>query len=84
MEFLEFVGRFAVALADIPSLIRQWPQMQVAVAAGAVADFSVLRFRQAKELKEALARAVLLAVILEVLVAFLLSFFQAWFYWSPK
>jgi hypothetical protein len=84
MEFLEFLGRFASAVADMVGLLKAWPQMQAAVATGALVDFGNLRFRQAKPLKEAAPRALLLGVILELIVGFMLAFFQAWFYWSPK
>jgi hypothetical protein len=84
MDFLEFLGRFASALADVISLLKAWPQMQAAVASGALVDFGNLRWRQAKPMKEALPRALLLGVILELVVGFMLAFFQAWFYWSPK
>jgi hypothetical protein len=81
---MEFLGRFAIALSDLPSLLRAWPQMQAAVASGALMDVLLVRRKLARPWAESMLRGALLLVILEIVVGFMLAFFQAYFYWSPK
>lgn len=80
---MDFLGRFAMGLANIPDILRAWPQVHMLAVAGGVLDFSALRFKQAQPLPKALGRSVLLLVVLEGALVLTLVFFQAWFYWSP-